>query len=197
VRAGDWLVGADALAAVRSAAAHRARGHHAQSPVDPGVELPSLASALRIDPEQLRAALEDDVELVVEHGYVRDAGHRPRVTESSEAGALLAALEAEPFAPPEPAAVGADASLVRWLVREGVAVDLDGVVFAASAVEEARRRVRAALAERGAVTVADVRDLLGSTRKYVLPILNRLDAEGVTRRRGDERIPGPAALRDA
>jgi selenocysteine-specific elongation factor len=45
------------------------------------------------------------------------------------------------------------------------------------------------------VTVADVRDLLDSTRKYVLPILNRLDAEGVTRRRGDERIPGPAALR--
>jgi selenocysteine-specific elongation factor len=47
------------------------------------------------------------------------------------------------------------------------------------------------------VTVADVRDLLGSTRKYVLPILNRLDAEGVTRRRGDDRIPGPATLRDS
>jgi selenocysteine-specific elongation factor len=46
------------------------------------------------------------------------------------------------------------------------------------------------------VTVADVRDLLGSTRKYVLPILNQLDAEGITRRRGDDRIPGPAALRD-
>ena len=39
----------------------------------------------------------------------------------------------------------------------------------------------------------DVRDLLGSTRKYVLPILNQLDAEGVTRRRGDDRIPGPAS----
>jgi selenocysteine-specific elongation factor len=81
------------------------------------------------------------------------------------------------------------------MVREGVVVDLDGIVFAASALEEARRRIRAALAERGAVTVADVRDLLDSTRKYVLPILNRLDAEGVTRRRGDERIPGPTALR--
>jgi selenocysteine-specific elongation factor len=93
--------------------------------------------------------------------------------------------------------VGADPALVRWVLREGVAVDVDGIVFASGALEEARRRVRAALAERGAVSVADVRDLLGSTRKYVLPILNRLDAEGVTRRRGDERIPGPAALRDA
>jgi hypothetical protein len=30
----------------------------------------------------------------------------------------------------------------------------------------------------------------------VLPILNRLDAEGVTRRRGDERLPGAATLRE-
>ncbi|HYV60389.1 MAG TPA: SelB C-terminal domain-containing protein, partial [Acidimicrobiia bacterium] len=197
VQAGGWLVDAGTLATVRSAASRRTRGHHEQSPVDPGIELTSLASELRIEPEQLRAALEEDDALVVERGYVRHATHRPRVSESSEAGALLAALEAEPFAPPEPASVGADDALVRWMSREGVVVDLDGIVFAASAVEEARRRIGAALAERGAVTVADVRDLLGSTRKYVLPILNRLDAEGVTRRRGDERIPGPAALRDA
>jgi selenocysteine-specific elongation factor len=197
VRAGGWLVDSDTLAAVRSAAVRRTRAHHERSPVDPGIELASLASALRIDPERLRAALKDDGELVVERGYVRDAVHQPQVTESPEVGALLAALEAEPFAPPDPAAVGADAAVVRWMVREGVAVDLDGTLFAAGALEEARRRIRAALAERGAVTVADVRDLLGSTRKYVLPILNRLDAEGITRRRGDERIPGPAALRNA
>jgi selenocysteine-specific elongation factor len=91
--------------------------------------------------------------------------------------------------------VGAEPGLVRSLAREGQVVELDGVVFAANAVDEARRRVRAALRERGTVTVADVRDLLGSTRKYVLPILKRLDAEGVTRRRGDDRIPGPAADR--
>jgi selenocysteine-specific elongation factor len=76
-------------------------------------------------------------------------------------------------------------------------VEVDGIAFAARALDEARRRVQVALRERGTVTVADVRDLLGSTRKFVLPILNRLDAEGVTRRRGDDRIPGPASLRDS
>ena len=196
VRAGGWLVDEQTLAAVRSAAALRVRGHHEESPVDRGIELASLAPALGLDSERLRVALEDDDELVVEHGSVRDVAHRPRVTESPQAGALLEALEAEPFAPPEPDSVGADPALVRWMVREGAVVDLDGIVFAATALDEARRRIRAALARRGAVTVADVRDLLGSTRKYVLPIVNRLDAEGVTRRRGDERIPGPAALRD-
>jgi selenocysteine-specific elongation factor len=118
------------------------------------------------------------------------------VGDSPEARKLLDALEAAPFAPPEPESVGAPSGLVRALTREGRVVDLDGIVFAKSALDEGRRRVQAALRDRGTVTVADVRDLLGSTRKYVLPILQRLDAEGVTRRRGDDRIPGPATLRD-
>ncbi len=47
--------------------------------------------------------------------------------------------------------------------------------------------------ERGALTVAEARDVLGSTRKYVVPILNRMDAEGVTRRDGETRTVGPHA----
>jgi len=82
---------------------------------------------------------------------------------------------------------------VRALVRAGALVDLDGVIFTAGALAEARRRIADAVLDRGELTVADVRDILGSTRKYVLPIVNRMDAEGVTRRRGDVRIPGPRA----
>jgi len=54
-----------------------------------------------------------------------------------------------------------------------------------------------ALRERGMLTIADVRDLLGSTRKFVVPIVGWLDRQGVTRRRGDERIAGPASGIDA
>jgi selenocysteine-specific elongation factor len=197
VRVGRWLVDGDTVAALRTAAADQVREHHERAPLEPGVELAALASELRVDADRLRAALEDDGALAVERGYVRDATRRSGPADSAEARALLDALEAAPFSPPEPASVGAAPSLVRSLTREAAVVDLDGIVFASGAIDEARRRVRAALRDRGTVTVADVRDLLGSTRKYILPILNRLDAEGVTRRRGDDRIPGPAAFRDA
>jgi selenocysteine-specific elongation factor len=196
VRVGRWLVDGDTVTALRTAAASEVRAHHERAPLEPGVELAALASELRVDADRLRAALADDGELVVERGYVRDARRRSRAADSAEARALLDALEAAPFSPPEPAAVGAEPALVRSLTREGAVLDLDGIVFASGAVDEARRRVRTALRDRGTVTVADVRDLLGSTRKYVLPILNQLDAEGITRRRGDDRIPGPTALRD-
>ena len=109
------------------------------------------------------------------------------------ARALLDALDAEPFAPPSPADVGASPALVRALVRAGALVDLDGVIFSARAIDDARNLIARAATERGELTVGDVRDLLGSSRKYVLPILHRMDTTGVTRRRGDSRIPGPRA----
>jgi Elongation factor SelB, winged helix len=164
--------------------------HHRHHPLDAGVELPALAGALRLDVVRLRAALDDADGIVVERGVVRLASHQSRAADSPVAAQLIAGLEAAAFTPPDPEELGADRTLVRALVREGVLVDLDGVVFATSALDDARDRIQAVLREQPAITVADVRDLLGSSRKFVVPILERLDAEGVTRRRGDERIAG-------
>jgi selenocysteine-specific elongation factor len=108
-----------------------------------------------------------------------------------EAQRLLAALDAVPFSPPAPAEVGGSPEIVRGLLREGLLVDLEGTIFTATAVDKARHVVREGLERHGSLTVSQARDLLGSSRKYVLAILAHFDAEGVTRRRGDERFPGP------
>jgi len=50
----------------------------------------------------------------------------------------------------------------------------------------------------GPITVAKARDLTGSSRKHVLPLLQFLDDHGLTRRVGDDRvlINDPAASRE-
>ncbi len=102
----------------------------------------------------------------------------------------VAELAASPFAPPGPD--GVDRSEVRELVRRGTVVEEDGVHFARSAIDEAIGRLRTALdAKPDGLTVAEIRDLLGTTRKFALPLLAHLDGTGVTRRRGDVRIAGP------
>jgi selenocysteine-specific elongation factor len=102
----------------------------------------------------------------------------------------LGELTAAPFAPPGPD--GYDRAEVRELVRRGTVVEQDGVFFAAVALQEAARRLAVALRDQpDGVTVAEVRDLLGTSRKYVLPILNWFDRTGMTRRREDLRLPGP------
>jgi selenocysteine-specific elongation factor len=189
---GGGLVAPAALAELRARAEERVHAHHGDHPLDAGIELGALAGALRVDTARLRAALVDDPALVVEQGLVRDAGRRARASDSPSARTLIDELDASPFAPPAPS----DVALARALVRDGVLVDIDGVVFTANAVDRARTLIRDALRERDALSIADVRELLGSSRKYILPLLGRFDSEGITRRRGDDRVAGPAAFRD-
>jgi selenocysteine-specific elongation factor len=78
------------------------------------------------------------------------------------------------------------------LVRRGVVVEREGVYFAPSALDAAARKLAGLLLDHpDGVTVAQVRDSLGTTRKHALPLLAHFDATGVTRRRGDLRIGGP------
>ena len=125
-------------------------------------------------------------------GVVVDGG-RARASTSDDPLAghpFLAALEASPFSPPEPD--GVDRAELRELVRRGLVVERDGCYFAPAAIDEAARRVSALLATTpDGITVAQVRDALGTTRKHALPLLAHLDATGVTRRRGDVRVGGP------
>ncbi len=102
----------------------------------------------------------------------------------------VSALEAAPFAPPGPD--GVDRAEVRELVRRGTVVESDGVYFGAEAIAAASERVAALLADNpDGFTVAEARDVLATTRKFVLPLLSHLDRTGVTRRRDDVRIGGP------
>ncbi|MEI8000845.1 MAG: selenocysteine-specific translation elongation factor [Actinomycetes bacterium] len=188
-----WLVDPAVRATLRDGVRERVAAHHRARPTEAGIEVTALASALRLDPTRLRAALVETDGLVVERGIVREPAHLGAVADSPEGHAVVAAFAAAPFAPPAPSEVGAPIAVIRALVRAGALVDVDGTVFAAGALEDAKRQVVELLARQGRVTVADVRDALGSSRKYTLPIVAWLDRTGVTRRRGDDRIPGPTS----
>ena len=128
---------------------------------------------------------------MVEGVAVEGGRARPAAAADPLAGhPFLAALAAAPFTPPDPDHV--DRAELRELVRRGLVVARDGVWFAPAALEDAARVIAKLLADSpDGVTVAQVRDALGSTRKHALPLLNELDARGITRRRGDVRIAGP------
>ena len=133
-----------------------------------------------------RAVLDTLDDLVVEGGRVRPADAADPLAGSG----VVARLAAEPFAPP--AIDDVDPAEIRELIRRGDLVQLDGVVFAATALDDAARVVaRLLAASPDGITVAAVRDAWGTTRKFAIPLITRLDETGVTRRRGDLRIAGP------
>jgi selenocysteine-specific elongation factor len=88
---------------------------------------------------------------------------------------------------------------VRTWPTERASPDRRGLVrigdffIAAGALTQVAERTRAHLQAEPKLTVAAFRDLLGTSRKYALPLLEWLDEAKITRRSGEERVPGPNA----
>lgn len=109
---------------------------------------------------------------------------------------LLRTFRANPYTPPglpeAEAEVGSE--IVGALLEQGILVKLgganDAVLFLRETYDEAVARLIAYLHEHETITAAAARDLLGTTRKYVLPFLEHLDERHITRRRGDQRVLG-------
>jgi selenocysteine-specific elongation factor len=132
--------------------------------------------------------------LVVDEGaVVRLSGHEARLAPKEQAAAdrLLAQFKAQPAMPPSAseavAAVGED--VFQWLLDSGrLARVSDDVVFEAGAYDAMLQQIMDFVRREGSITVAQVRDLLGTSRKYALALMEHLDARHVTRRVGDARV---------
>ena len=143
-----------------------------------------LDVALLDERERLIASGLDDIQ--VAEGRARRIGQEDVLINHP----LIAELERDPFAPAQPGDRYGEE--VRGLIQRGIVVQSDGVLFASSSIEQAAVAVARLLQLKpGGVTVAEIRDALGTTRKFALPICAILDSTGVTRRREDLRIPGP------
>jgi selenocysteine-specific elongation factor len=133
-------------------------------------------------------------------GEIRLQGGRANLTEFSvdltadetkQVNELMNALAGDPHAPPPPdrlrAIVGAE--LYGYLIAAGDLVPVsDDVVFERHAYEVMVRAVCEAIASTGPRTVAQVRDLLSTSRKYALALLEHMDRIGWTAREGDVRV---------
>jgi selenocysteine-specific elongation factor len=124
---------------------------------------------------------------------VARAGHRPALPAHLQAAGdtLRARLKAKPFDPPSRKELACDAvslRALRFLVESGEAVELSAdVVIAAIDLKRATELTQAFIRARGPATVSDLRQMLGSSRRVVVPLLEHLDRAGVTLRQGDKR----------
>ncbi len=82
--------------------------------------------------------------------------------------------------------------VLKLLAEQGAVASLkDGVFLHRDTIEEAREIVTQAIREHGPIEAARVRDLVGTTRKYVIPLLEHLDQLGITVRKGNARVLRP------
>ncbi len=187
-------------AAVAALLARRADDH----PENPFAALTALATAaprFALDDLAIVAArLVERGALVEREGSYALAGAGDVLSDAHEALAARVGerLAAARFAPPTLASLGEELGAQRRdlnvvlevLTRRGAAVRVDrDLWFDHGAVDEARERLTEALARRPEITLAEYRDLLGAGRRHAQALLDLFDREGLTRRRGDARVP--------
>ena len=165
--------------------------YHTQNPLRTGMTREELRSRLGLTGQAAQLALNH---LAATGTVADDAGtlhlpdHEVAVNDEQqqEMDDYVAALAGDPF-PTNPPAISAKV-LALLVDQRRVVRAADGIIFESAAYERLAKTVVDHLHATGKVTVAEVRDMLGTSRKYALALLEHLDEEKVTRRQGDERV---------
>jgi selenocysteine-specific elongation factor len=185
------LYSTDGLLAVTTQLRETLGAYHASSPLRQGMpkeELRRRVSLTQRAFDQLLAYW-DGIGIVKEIGpTVALAEHEPKLdpSQKAQAGAFVAALRASPYAPPD---MTLAEDLIGYLEARGEIVSVaDGIAFSADAYREMVDRVKAHIRDHGSVTLGQVRDMFGTSRKYTQALLEHMDAERITRRVGDARV---------
>jgi selenocysteine-specific elongation factor len=177
---------------------------HAESPlVTTHDRQKALARLEYVGDEQLLQAVTDrlikEKKLVGDARRIARADFKPKLSTNQRKlkDKIVEAHAAAGFQPPEPKefanqAAGNAAALkdiFEVAVAEGfLAKVTEDIYLSAETEAEMRRRVTERLRTGPGATVAEIRDLLGTTRKFAVPICEYLDRVGLTKREGDLRV---------
>lgn len=104
---------------------------------------------------------------------------------------LIRLFHENPYTPPTRSEAEAfvDTEVLAALIEQGQLVKLgENVLFLRETCDAAITAIVAYLRTHETITASQARDLLGGTRKYILPLLEYMDGQKITRRKGDERV---------
>jgi selenocysteine-specific elongation factor len=191
---GDWLADPGHWATLARQLRDSVAAHAQQEPLAPGLPLEAARAGLGLPARQLVERLAAPP-LAVRSGYLvleRDGGggHGPALPDRVLTAVRLLRddLARQPFAAPEAARLrelGLDTRALAAAARAGMLLRVaDQVVLAPGADQEAAR-ILAGLP--GPFTAAEARQVLHTTRRVAIPLLEYLDRRGLTRRLPDDR----------
>ncbi|MFQ6001966.1 MAG: SelB C-terminal domain-containing protein, partial [Anaerolineae bacterium] len=175
---------------------HLIEEYHSRYPLRLGMPREEVKSKLRFTPRLFNDLIGQAVKegaIAEEGAALKLPGHEVRFTpeEEERVERLLSKFSQEPYTTPSvadcKAALGEE--VLNALLEQGRLVQVsENTLFLASTYEVMMKRVVEHLKKEGTITLAQVRDLFSTSRKYAQAFLEHLDAQGITRRVGDERV---------
>jgi selenocysteine-specific elongation factor len=172
------------------------KDYHQRFPLRAGMPREELKSRLGLAPRAFSEAIGKAAAqgvLIGTEAMLALAEHRVTLgrEQQQRASKLLAAFAQNPYSPPSlaesEALVGTE--VLAALIEQGQLIKVsDTVLFAAETYTKMTQAVISHLQREGSITLAQVRDMFATSRKYAQALLEHLDDKRVTKRVGDERI---------
>ena len=198
---GDFVADNTQWGALRRHAIEAIDDMHRVHPEHFGMPLNDLRTILKADlpfDDMFDELIKDlcRTEFVQAGAVIRRSTHRPALPKHLQAPAakLRAALARKPFDPPSRKELAPDAAsqqALRFLIETGEAIEVNAdVVMPAESEERVRELICRFIRDHGPATVSDLRKTIGSSRRVIIPLLERLDRAGVTERVDDRRALG-------
>ena len=199
----EWYVHREASDRLRSQTLALLEDFHSQNPLRGGISREELRSRAGHAQEkvfaQLLATLESEGVGRTERDQVRLTSHAIRLTPEQQrvVEGLESMFRAAGAAPPGPeealGRLGVQGTekheLFQLLVADRRLLRVkESLFFHAAALGEIQEKVVAHLKEKKEIGPADVKDLLGVSRKYAIPLMEYLDSQRVTVRQGERRV---------
>lgn len=176
-----------------------------ENPWASGMDREELRSRARVDDRRLYVkileSLSKEGKVVIEQDMIKLSGRQVELSpeEKKVRSRIEKAFLDEMFNPPLPEVVwekstgGKDVKLAKKLfnalVEEKVIIKVaTDIYFHRKALERAQELVASFIKNNGSITVAQARDLLKTSRKYAVPLMEYFDKIKFTKRIGDERF---------
>ena len=199
LRLGGRVFDARARSELTSAVVRFLDDYHARHPLDTGAALQTVRAQLAGRPELIDDAIRvaaDDGRIEIDAGMVRRGGWVPRLSsdQSSLKARLVDLLRAAGSEPPSVSELtsmnGASVTpLLRLLEREGAVVPVDSErYYEVGALTLLVGRLRNGMVGGREYSPSELRDVIGLSRKYLIPFLEYCDRRGITERRSAGRV---------
>jgi len=171
---------------------------HQKFPFKIGLKSAELSSKLKIEENLLAEAIKyliKDGKIVQQEAYLKLSSHQPKLSPEQIrlSQKILQKFVASPLFPPtKEELLEEDSSyedVLMFLIQGGDLIELkDGVLFRKEDFEKLKSKIVDFIKKNGEATVSQLREHLSTTRKYMVPILEKLDQLGVTQRERDKRV---------
>jgi selenocysteine-specific elongation factor len=196
--ASQWLVNGGLLEEKQQELVNLLTKYHKQHPMIGGMTQAELMTQLELPKEILDSLLKSmtGAKLIKTHeAHVSLPGHAPSVTSDQEfiIARVLQVFEQYAKAPPKGKELaelvpGSD-NVIPYMCKNNLLVSLpEDVLLEARLYDSMKQRIINIIREHGSISIQTARDEFGFTRKYIIPLFTKLDSEGITAMKNNERV---------